>query len=80
MHTELGMSVTLQVGSLEQQPAVPKNFPKCGPWKLDGYDEKPAKMKPASCSSNEPNGVRKLTNISNVQLFLLLCVVFGCFL
>ncbi|XP_069112423.1 uncharacterized protein [Argopecten irradians] len=31
-HMAMGMSVIIQVGDVEQMPAPPKNFPRCGDW------------------------------------------------
>ncbi|XP_052077018.1 uncharacterized protein LOC127715034 isoform X7 [Mytilus californianus] len=39
IHTEMGMGLTLQVGTPSQQPKVPKKIPKCGPWIYEGYEE-----------------------------------------
>ncbi|CAL1547209.1 unnamed protein product [Lymnaea stagnalis] len=38
-HSETGMSVLFQVGAKSQLPRRPKNFPKCGNWKFEGYED-----------------------------------------
>lgn len=50
-HTEMGMGLTLQVGTPSQQPKVPKKFPKCGPWIYEGYEEEGQESK--DCPTNK---------------------------
>jgi len=33
-HAEIGMALIFKVGENEEMPPVPRNFPKCGDWKL----------------------------------------------
>lgn len=33
-HAEIGMALIFKVGEDEEMPPVPRNFPKCGDWKL----------------------------------------------
>ena len=47
----MGMGLTLQVGTPSQQPKVPKKFPKCGPWKYEGYEEEGQESK--DCPTNK---------------------------
>ncbi|XP_059140381.1 uncharacterized protein LOC131928383 [Physella acuta] len=43
-HAETGMSLVFQVGNKTQFPKVPKNFPKCGDWEFQGFDEDEVKV------------------------------------
>ncbi|XP_012944262.1 laccase-1 [Aplysia californica] len=38
-HSEIGMGLLFQVGTKDQMPKTPKNFPRCGNWKFSGYDD-----------------------------------------
>ncbi|KAK0060978.1 laccase-1 [Biomphalaria pfeifferi] len=49
-HAETGMALVFQVGTKEQLPKRPKNFPKCGSWKFEGYEENDG-----TPASNQPN-------------------------
>uniref|UniRef100_A0A2C9K905 Plastocyanin-like domain-containing protein n=1 Tax=Biomphalaria glabrata TaxID=6526 RepID=A0A2C9K905_BIOGL len=49
-HAETGMALVFQVGTKEQLPKRPKNFPKCGSWKFEGYEEDDG-----TPASNQPN-------------------------
>ena len=55
------MGLILQVGNSSQIPKTPKNFPRCGNWKFDGYD---AEM------DDEPYVTCGASKIASVNLLL----------
>lgn len=38
-HLEMGMSMVIQVGEIDEMPKPPKHFPKCGDWTPESQDE-----------------------------------------
>ena len=49
-HADIGMGLILQVGSAADMPKTPKNFPKCGNWKFDGFVEESEDI-PLTCGT-----------------------------
>ena len=49
-HVDIGMGLILQVGNMTDMPQTPKNFPKCGNWKFQGYDTDDEE-KPITCGA-----------------------------
>ncbi|KAH9491785.1 hypothetical protein Btru_029498 [Bulinus truncatus] len=85
-HAETGMALLFQVGNRTQLPRRPKNFPKCGSWKFEGYEEAEAETpnsQQQNITVNVPVQKVEVTCLSNnsaetlcpVSTPLILCVV-----
>lgn len=71
------MGLTFQVGTLKQQPKVPKNFPKCGPWKFEGFEDE---TKPNNCPAVNPTsyGIKVLPSFVTILHATFLYVYNNC--
>ena len=61
------MGLILQVGNATDMPKTPKNFPKCGNWKFQGFDTDDEGI-PVTCGTGQKTG--DVTTFAFLGLFL----------
>ncbi|KAK3597474.1 hypothetical protein CHS0354_041893 [Potamilus streckersoni] len=67
-HVEIGMGLIIQVGEPGQMPKPPRNFPKCGHWSFQGYDEDQTNQTETKCNVSSAS----MNNIGTTVLMIVL--------
>ncbi len=70
-HAEIGMLVIVQVGEPHEMQKVPKHFPKCGHWKMEGYEEGGGETDGDKC----PNSAGSFDGLTNCILYILTVIL-----
>ncbi len=70
-HMEIGMSLIVQVGEPSEMQKVPRDFPKCGHWSMQGYEDGNGQTDGDKCPSSTACNIVAATSIFYIMTIIL---------
>ena len=79
-HMEMGMSLVIQVGEVDEMPEPPKNFPRCGDWTPDTPDQQDLQeIKPCPSQTKSADSASMAVSMTTLTLVIILLNIYVLF-